>query len=138
MKETGEHALILFDGVCNFCNSSVNIVLRRDKKDYFRFAPLQSPTGQEILRKNKMDPAGLESIVLVEKDKIYTRSVAALRVAKKLSGAWPLFYAFVIVPPFIRDIVYQFIAKNRYRWFGKKESCMIPTPDVRRKFVDGF
>lgn len=132
-----EHALVLFDGVCNFCNNSVNFIIRHDKKDYFRFAPLQSATGKKILEQHGLDAGDLQSVILSENGKIYTRTTAALRIARKLNGGWPALYGFIIVPSFIRDIVYRIIAKNRYRWWGKKDSCMIPTADVRKKFVDG-
>jgi predicted DCC family thiol-disulfide oxidoreductase YuxK len=134
----GSHALVLFDGVCNFCNERINFIIRHDKKNYFRFAPLQSETGKKVLRENGRDDTDPDTFILVENGKIYDRTTAALRIAKKLNGAWPLMYAFIVVPPFIRDVVYRIIAKNRYKWWGKKESCMIPTPEVRKKFVDGM
>lgn len=133
-----QHALVLFDGVCNFCNDRINFIIKHDRKNYFRFAPLQSETGKKVLRENGRDDQDPDTFILVENGKIYDRTTAALRIAKKLNGLWPLLYAFIIVPPFIRDVAYRIIAKNRYRWWGKKESCMIPTPEVRRKFVDGM
>jgi predicted DCC family thiol-disulfide oxidoreductase YuxK len=135
MSQTGNHAIILFDGVCNFCNSRINFIIRHDKRDYFRFAALQSEAGKKILAENHFTTFTLDSFLLVEGGKIYDRTTAALRIAKKLNGLWPVFYAFIIVPPFIRDIVYKIIAKNRYKWWGKKESCMIPSPEVRAKFL---
>lgn len=131
-----DQPIILFDGVCNFCNSAVNFVIKRDKKSVLRFATLQSAIAQEILQKNNLPDADLSSFVFVEKGKIYTRSTAALRVFKYLKGLWPLMYGFIIVPKFIRDIIYNWFAKNRYQWFGKKEVCMIPTNDVRSRFLN--
>ncbi len=125
----------MFDGVCNFCNSSVNFIIRNDKKDYFRFTPLQSEIGIKISEKYNLDSGNLKSVILVDKGKIYTKTTAALRIAKQLSGAWPALYVFIIVPAPIRDVIYNIIAKNRYKWWGEKESCMIPTPDVRKKFL---
>ena len=127
--------IVLFDGVCNFCNSSVNFMIRKDNTDYFRFLPLQSEKGKKIVERHNLNPENLQTVILLENGKIYTRSTAALRIAKKLRGGWKLFYGFVIIPPFIRHVVYNFIAKNRYRWWGKRESCMVPTPEVRKKFL---
>jgi predicted DCC family thiol-disulfide oxidoreductase YuxK len=130
-----KHAIVLFDGVCNFCNDRINFIIRHDKKDYFRFAALQSEIGKKVLADHHVHLPDLDTFVLVENNKTYDRTSAALRIAKKLNGLWPLLFAFIIVPPFIRDIVYKIIAKNRYKWWGKKESCMIPTPEVRAKFL---
>lgn len=127
--------VILFDGVCNFCNSSVNFVIKNDKKGQIKYAALQSFAGQQILDDYKFSNATLDTFVFIENGKLYTQSTAALRVCKQLTGLWPAMYVFIIVPRFIRDGVYNFIAKNRYKWFGKKDSCMIPTPDVRSRFL---
>ena len=128
-------AIILFDGVCNFCDSSVQFVLKRDKKGYFNFASLQSEIGQELLEKYKIPKDKFESLVLIENDKSYLFSTGALRIARKLNGAWPIFYGFIIIPPFIRNFFYKLIANNRYRLFGKKEECMIPSPEWRSRFL---
>lgn len=128
-------AVVLFDGVCNFCNSSVNFVIDRDEKQYFKFGALQSAEGKAVLLKIGDAEDYLDSIVLVEEDKIYKDSAAALRIARRLSGLWPLMYAFIIVPRPIRDAVYRFIANHRYTWFGKMDSCRIPTPDIRSRFI---
>lgn len=128
-----EHAIVLFDGVCNFCNSSINFIIRHDEGGYFKFAALQSEVTQELLGKNiKAMP---ESVILIEKHKKYERSSAALRIAKKLNGLWPLLYVFIIVPKPIRDWFYNLIAKNRYKWFGVMDACMIPSPEVRQRFL---
>ena len=128
-------SLILFDGVCNLCNSSVQFILLRDKKDRFRFASLQSDYGQSILKQYNLPTDKFNSLALVENSKIYQKSTGALRIARKLKGLWPMLYGFIIVPPFIRNLVYDIIAKNRYRWFGKKEECMLPRPEWKQKFL---
>jgi predicted DCC family thiol-disulfide oxidoreductase YuxK len=127
--------IILFDGVCNFCNASVNFVTDRDYKDNFRFAALQSDAGLELQKKFGFDTNNLSTFILIEGDKYFTKTTAALRVAKKLKGFWKLSYVFIIIPPFIRNIAYNIIAKYRYKWFGKKETCRIPTPEERAKFL---
>lgn len=126
---------IFFDGVCNLCNGAVQFVIERDKNNVFRFASLQSDYAAKTITPFAIDPENLASFILLENGKVYQRSTAALRVAKKLSGLWPLLYAFIIVPPFIRDAVYNYIAKNRYKWFGKQESCWVPTLALREKFL---
>ncbi|MFM2016953.1 MAG: hypothetical protein RL007_609 [Bacteroidota bacterium] len=135
MSELNSKGVVLFDGVCNFCNSSVNFIIRYDKKDYFRFTPLQSEIGMKISDKYNLDSGNLKSVILVDKGKIYTKTTAALRIAKQLSGAWPALYVFIIVPAPIRDVVYNIIAKYRYKWWGERDACMIPTPEIRKKFL---
>jgi predicted DCC family thiol-disulfide oxidoreductase YuxK len=135
MSELNSKGVVLFDGVCNFCNSSVNFIIRYDKKDYFRFTPLQSEIGMKISEKYNLDSGNLKSVILVDKGKIYTKTTAALRIAKQLSGAWPALYVFIIVPAPIRDVVYNIIAKYRYKWWGERDACMIPTPEIRKKFL---
>ena len=131
-----ERPIILFDGVCNLCNAAVQFVIRHDKKKQFTFASLQSETGQSILSSNDLPINVFNSFVLVENDKVYTRSTAALRVTKKLNGLWPGLYAFMVVPKFIRDWVYDRVSNNRYKWFGKKDECMIPTPELKARFLN--
>ncbi|MEO1054157.1 MAG: thiol-disulfide oxidoreductase DCC family protein [Bacteroidota bacterium] len=128
--------VILFDGVCNLCNSSVNFVIDRDKGRYFKFAALQSEAGQELLSSLGQPTENFDSIVLVSNGKIYKKSRAALEVARKLRGLWPLLYVFMIVPWFIRNPIYDLIAKNRYRWFGKSNECRMPTPELKQRFLD--
>lgn len=129
--------IILFDGVCNLCNTSVNFVIQRDHKDIFRYASLQSDIGKQLIKKHQIDHLNLDSILLFDtNDKFYYKSSAALRIARHLSGGYPLLYGLLILPKFIRNWVYDIIAKNRYRWFGKKESCMIPSPELRALFID--
>jgi len=128
--------IILFDGVCNLCNGAITFIIQRDKKDIFRYAPLQSEIGKELAAKHHIDLDKVDSIILVSEDKAYAKSTAALRIAKQLSAGWPLLAVFLILPRFLRDAVYDFIARNRYKWFGKKEACMIPTPELKSKFLD--
>ena len=131
-----EQPIILFDGVCNLCNSAVNFVIKRDKKSVLKFAALQSSIARKFLLDNKLPVTDLSSFVFVEKGVIYTKSTGALRVCRYLNGLWPLMYGLIIVPPFIRDSIYKWISKNRYRWFGKKEICMMPTPDIKARFLN--
>jgi predicted DCC family thiol-disulfide oxidoreductase YuxK len=130
-----QHPVILFDGVCNFCNSSVQFVIKRDPKQQFRFASLQSEFGQQMLAQHQLPQNDFNSFILLQEGNIYTKSTAALKVAKQLSGLWPMLYGFIIIPPFIRNAVYGFIAQNRYRWFGKREACMLPSPQQRNLFL---
>ena len=130
--------LILFDGVCNLCNSSVWYVIQRDKKNRFMFAPLQSKAGKQIIQKFNIDTSEVDSILLYnpEKETIHYKSRAALKVASQLGFPINLLTIFLIVPKVIRNWVYDFIAKNRYKWFGKKDACMIPTPELKSKFLE--
>ncbi len=125
--------IILFDGVCNFCNSSVNFIIEHDKKAHFKFAPLQSEIGKGFVEKFGL--SDVDSIILVENDKAYTHSTAALKFIKHLDGIWKFAYIFIVIPRPIRDFFYKLFAKNRYRWFGKKDVCMMPTPEIRSRFL---
>lgn len=127
-------AIVLFDGVCNFCNDSVNLIIRHDNKREFKFAPLQSEIGEELRSKYGI-AEDVDSIVLVENDRAYTHSTAALRIAKRLGGPLSAVYALVIVPAVVRDFFYKEFAKYRYRIFGKMDACMMPTPDIRERFL---
>lgn len=135
-EEPAQYSIILFDGVCNLCNNMVHFVIKRDKKNVFKFAALQSGYGQNLLKKFGLETAKHKSIVLVENNKSYTKSTAALRIAKQLTGGWPLLYLFIIIPPFVRNSVYDFIATNRYKWFGKKETCWFPSAELKARFID--
>ena len=126
--------VILFDGECNFCDRSVQFIIRRDPKGIYKFASLQSDAGKALLKQHHV-PENIDSFVYLDQDQYYTKSTAALRVCKNLKGLWKLSYALLIVPRPIRDVVYGVIARNRYRWFGKKESCMIPSPEIRSRFI---
>lgn len=128
--------VILFDGVCNLCNRSVQYVIKHDPAASFKFASLQSNTGQQLLRQYNIATNDMYSFVLIKDGKAFTRSTAALKVAKDLKGLIKLLYGFIIVPKFIRDAVYNIIAKNRYRWFGKRNECMIPTPSLKERFLN--
>jgi len=128
-------AVILFDGVCNLCNGAVTFVIDRDPDAYFAFAPLQSAAARALLGPDAEPAGALETVVLIENGHRYTHSAAALRIARKLSGTWPLLYAFVVVPKPVRDSVYRWIAGNRYRWFGKTDACRLPTPELARRFL---
>ena len=128
-------AIILFDGVCNFCNGSVNFIIERDEKNYIKFAPLQSEIGQKLLDEHGIDKTETDSVVLVENGKAFTHSTAALKVAQKLDGAWSWFYLFIIIPKPIRDFFYKTFAKYRYKLFGKTDACMMPTPEIRARFL---
>ena len=127
--------LILFDGVCNLCAWAVRFIIERDPKGVFRFASLQSDLGKELLTKHGLATDSMDSFVLIEGGTAFTESTAALRVAQRLSGAWPLCSAALIFPRCLRDPAYRFIARNRYRWFGKQDSCMMPTPELRARFL---
>jgi len=131
-----EHDVILFDGVCNLCNSSVIFIIKRDRHAKFRFASLQSSFGRKQLERVRLDPHNLYSILLIHKDLIFERSDAVLEILKRMDGIWPVFYSMKIIPRFIRDFVYSWIATNRYHFFGKKESCMIPTKELRSRFLE--
>lgn len=130
-----EKAVIFFDGVCNLCNGAVQFVIAHDRKSYFKFAALQSEFAAKTLVNFDLKVSHGDSFVLLENGKVYEQSTAALRVAKKLNGLWPLLYMFIVVPPFIRNAVYKFIARNRYKWFGKQESCWVPTPELKSRFL---
>ncbi len=129
------HPVILFDGVCNFCNSSVRFVINRDRQKLFRFASLQSSYAQNLLQDHVDYQDELDSIVLVQQGKIYIKSTAALHIAKQLDGLWPLMTGFFIVPRFIRDAVYDFIARHRYKWFGKQNACPVPPLGIQDRFI---
>ncbi len=129
--------LILFDGVCNLCNSSVQYVIKNDKKNRFMFTALQSETGEKIIKHFNIDTSKVDSILLFTPEKgIVFKSTAALKVASQLGFPTNILSVFLIIPPFISNWVYDFIAKNRYKWYGKKDACMIPTPELKSKFLE--
>lgn len=129
------HPVILFDGVCNLCNASVQYIIKHDKRRLFRFASLQSAFGEKLLKKNNLPANAFNSFILFKNNIIYTRSTAALLVAKELAGSIKLLYVFMVIPKFIRNAVYNLIAKNRYKWFGKTESCWLPAPQLKNLFL---
>lgn len=126
----------MFDGYCNFCSSTVQFVIEKEKKPGLYFCSLQSPAGQAILQHFHIDRAITDSLVLIEREKAYVKSAAALRLSRYLRGLYPLLFGFIIVPPFIRNAVYDYIARHRYKWFGKSESCMLPDPKVKARFLE--
>jgi predicted DCC family thiol-disulfide oxidoreductase YuxK len=127
--------IVLFDGVCNFCNRMVNFAIRNDKKAKLRFTPMQSAAGQQLRAQYNISP-GTDTIIFVEKGHAFTYAKAAIRICKYLDWPAKMLYAFAIVPSFISQPVYKWIARNRYRWFGKKDSCMVPTPEFKSRFLD--
>ncbi len=134
-SESTSQPIILFDGVCNLCDHSVQFIIQRDHQRRFKFAALQSVAGQRLLREQGLPTEEFRSIVLLEGGKLWQKSSAALRIARRLSGLWPLLYLLILVPAPIRDFIYDCIATRRYRWFGKKETCLIPTPELRSRFL---
>jgi predicted DCC family thiol-disulfide oxidoreductase YuxK len=128
------HPIILFDGVCSLCSASVQFIIARDPHAVFRFASLQSETGEAL--REKFGVPEMDSLVLLEDGRYYTKSSAILRICRRLAGAWKLFYIFRLVPKPLRDNVYDFVAKHRYEWFGKRGHCLMPTPDIRARFLD--
>ena len=129
-------ATILFDGVCNLCNGFVQFVLRHDPEEYFRFSSLQSEAAAALLAAHGSAPVmEPETVMLIENGKVYTHSEAALRILRRLSGPWSWLYAGMVVPRVLRDAVYRIVARNRYRWFGRQESCMLPTPALKARFL---
>lgn len=133
--DTNSDHIILFDGVCNLCNGAVQYVIRRDVKGIFKFASLQSEAGKVLLVKSGLPANHLKSFVYLHNNQFYTQSTAALKVARQLKGPVRLLYSFIIIPKFIRDFVYDLIARNRYRLFGRKDACMLPSPGLQQRFI---
>ena len=133
--EAPANPLVLFDGVCNLCNRSVQMILRHDRQARFRFASLQSPLGEKLRAELGIDRETVDSVILVEGGRWYQESAAALRIAHGLGGFWKLLGVFRLVPRPLRDAAYRLIARNRYRWFGKTETCWVPTPELRGRFL---
>lgn len=134
-NENGQ-AIVLFDGVCNFCNGTINFIIRHDQEDRFRFAALQSEAGRELLRQYDLIRPGIDSVVLIENGQAFTHSTAALKIAQRLGGVWQIFSILQVVPRSARDFFYRLFASNRYRLFGKKEVCMMPTKEIKARFLD--
>ncbi|MGE7111404.1 thiol-disulfide oxidoreductase DCC family protein [Lysinibacillus sp. NPDC047702] len=126
--------IILFDGICNFCDSSVQFIIRYDQAAYFQFASIQSDVGQALLAKYNVSE-NVDSVILIEHGKAYVESTAALRISRKLDGLWSICYLFIIVPSYLRNIVYRAVAKNRYRLFGQKKICLLPTSSQQKRFL---
>ncbi|RPF52258.1 thiol-disulfide oxidoreductase DCC family protein [Aquisalibacillus elongatus] len=130
MKKT-----VLFDGECNLCNGIVQFILKRDYNKQFQFASLQGNVGQSLIEKHEL-PGDLSTFILLKNDKVLTKSTAALHVFKDLKGLWKFLFTFIIIPKFLRDPVYNVIANNRYKWFGKQDHCMMPKPEYKERFLD--
>jgi predicted DCC family thiol-disulfide oxidoreductase YuxK len=130
-----QHPIVLFDGVCNFCDATINFLIQKDIQARLRFVPLQEPAGQALLRHLSMDTETFDTFLLLDHGRVYQRSTAGLRVLRYLPGAWPWLYGLILIPTFVRDAVYQIIARNRYRWFGRTDACMIPDASVRGRFL---
>ncbi len=139
MKRTSnqsEPIVLLIDGHCNMCHGLAKFVVGRDKRAVFRFASLQSELGRRLLKEGGMPEDALETFVMVDNGKYYTKSTAALRIGRKLGWPWSVAYPAIVVPRFVRDRVYRFVARRRYRWFGRSESCLLPTPEMRSRFLE--
>jgi len=134
MKTIPDQPVVLFDGVCNFCSGTVRFIIKPDRRQRFRFAPLQSQLGVQITTEYGYQP--LDSMLLLHEGQIYQKSNAALRILKLLGGIWSVAYVFIIIPTPIRDLVYDFIGQHRYRWFGKKEQCWLPDEEIKNRFLD--
>ena len=128
--------VILFDGVCNFCNGTINWILQHDKKNEFRFATLQSTYGKQVVERFKLTSDYLDTVILIENEKVYLRSQAILRIIKRIGGIYSILGIFSIVPAPILNFFYNIVAKYRYRWFGKRESCMVPDASIKQKFIE--
>lgn len=137
MRIQDKFDIVMFDGVCNLCNDAVDFIIVRDKNDTFKFGALQEEMSKEILKDFNVKEDYLDSIILVRGDQVFYKSKAALEIARNLSGLWPLFYGLIIIPAFIRDPIYDWIARNRYKWFGKRETCRFPSEEERAKFLEG-
>ena len=137
MNREKDKKIILFDGVCNLCNGAVMFIIRRDGRDQFRFAALQSKPGNRIVNKYGIDTSKTDSVILVEEENYFVKSAAVLKIARNLSGGYPLLYGLMIFPKAIRDWIYDVVANNRYQWFGKRGECMVPTQELKAKFLDG-
>lgn len=128
--------ILLFDGLCNLCNAAVDLIISQDRARVFRFASLQSQGGQRLVGACGLAPASLTTMVLIEGGQCYTRSTAALRVARHLRGLWPMLYVLILIPRPLRDLLYRWIARYRYIWFGKRETCRLPTSEERPRFIE--
>lgn len=131
-----EGPVILFDGVCNLCAWSVRFVIERDPRGVFRFAPLQSGTGRRLLREHGLDETAMDSFVLIDGGRAWRESDAALRVCRGLRGPWRMLVPLLVLPRLLRDPLYRLVARNRFRWFGKSDSCLVPSPELRSRFLE--
>ncbi|MBA6316409.1 thiol-disulfide oxidoreductase DCC family protein [Cellulophaga baltica] len=137
MQGNNFHKIVLFDGVCNLCNTSIHTIIKYDKKDEFRFASLQSEIGQKLAKERHIDTTLVDSIILIEPGiAYYTKSTAALLIGKSFGGLWSLLTIFEWVPEKFRDSIYDYVANNRYKWYGKQDACMVPTAELKAKFIE--
>lgn len=136
MFETPENIrIVLFDGICIFCISSINRIIKHDKKNKLKFATIQSETGKKLLLQYAINSSKTDSIIFIEDDKFFIKSTAILKITKHLDGIHSLAFSLIIIPAIVRDFIYDIFARNRYKWFGKKEVCMIPTEEIKSKFI---
>jgi predicted DCC family thiol-disulfide oxidoreductase YuxK len=135
-EQYNDFAILLFDGECNLCNHLVQFIIPRDPKAYFRFAALQSERGRQLLEHHHLPMDMMNTVILIEKGQLYTKSTAALKLTRKLYRFWPILYVFSVIPTFIRDPIYNWVARNRYKWFGQREVCMIPTAENKLRFLE--
>ena len=135
MEKRAKNRIVIFDGICNLCNDSVMLIIKNDKKGVFSFSPIQSAFSIDILKSGNSYVHIPDSLILIENNRPYFKSTAALKIARKMDKLWPLFYVFIILPESFRDLFYDFLAKNRYRWFGKKDSCMMPSKEIESRFI---
>jgi predicted DCC family thiol-disulfide oxidoreductase YuxK len=131
-----QHHIVIFDGVCNFCNGVVNFIIRRDPKALFSFTPMQSESGERLIEKYDATMVGVDTILLIKNGQCYERTDAAIEIAGDLTGLWSMFRVFKILPKSFRDYFYRLFARNRYKLFGRREECMIPSPEVRDRFIE--
>jgi len=135
MRVQDKFIIVLFDGVCNLCNSAVDFIITRDKKNKFKVGALQEVASKNILKNYQINEEYLDSLVYIHKNQVYYKSRAALEITRNLNGLWPFLYIFIIIPSFLRNPIYNWIARNRYKWFGKKETCRLPTHEEKTKFL---
>jgi predicted DCC family thiol-disulfide oxidoreductase YuxK len=135
MRVQDKYLVVLFDGVCNLCNNAVDFIITRDSKDKFKVGALQDKVTQKLLEDYKINKDYIDSLVFIHEDSVFYKSRAALEIARNLGGLWPMMYSFIIVPPVIRDPIYDWIARNRYKWFGKKETCRLPSDEEKKRFL---
>jgi len=129
-------SIILFDGECNLCNGYVQFIIKRDPQAKFHFASLQSPWGKNVVTRYGRNAEAISTVLLLKNDKLYDKSNAVLEIVRGLNWLWPMLYIFKIVPLFIRNGIYQWVARNRYRWFGKRDECMVPTAEIKSRFIE--
>ncbi|MBP2114130.1 thiol-disulfide oxidoreductase DCC family protein [Paenibacillus silagei] len=134
-KEVQGESIVLIDGVCHLCQGIVRFIIPRDPKAHFKFASLQSDAARELLKAGGLPEQQLDTVVLIENGKYYTQSAAVLRIARRLRFPWPAAYVFILIPGPLRNAMYRIVARNRYRWFGRDEQCLLPTPDMKRRFL---